>query len=88
MVRKQPNFLVQFTEHGLFGGFAPVNATLRKLPAVGADALAPKYLVSLVEQDDADIGPKTVPVKHNQTPIFKLSPLCTARYARQADWPE
>jgi hypothetical protein len=32
--------------------------------------LAPEHLVSLVEQDDADIGPKAVPVKHNQNPNF------------------
>jgi hypothetical protein len=48
----------------------PVNATLRKLPAVGADAFAPEHLVSLVEQDDADVRAKAVPVKHNQTPNF------------------
>src|SRR5690606_38787479 len=62
------HFFVQFPEHGLLGGLAPVNATLRKLPAVGADALAPEHLVLLVEQDDADVRPKAVPVKHNQTP--------------------
>jgi hypothetical protein len=45
---------------------------------VGTYALAPENLVLLVEQDDADIGPKAVPVKHNQTPISKLFPLCTA----------
>jgi hypothetical protein len=32
----------------------------------------------MVEQDDADIGAKAVPVKHNQTPILKLRSLCTA----------
>jgi hypothetical protein len=42
---------------------------------------APKNLVSLVEQDDADIGPKTVPVKHNQTPISELAPLCTGAFS-------
>ena len=45
---------------------------------MGSYALAPKYLISLVEQDDADVRPKAVPVKHNQTPIFKLRSLCTA----------
>jgi hypothetical protein len=68
---------VQFTEHGLLGSFSPVNATLWKLPRVGTYALTPKNLISLVEQDDADVRPKAVPVKHNQTPIFKLHPLCT-----------
>ena len=70
MVREQPHLFVQFPEHGLLGGFAPVNATLRKLPAVGAYAFAPEHLVLLVEQDDADVRPKAVPVKHNRTPNF------------------
>ena len=67
---KQSHFFVQFAKHGLLGIFAPVNATLRKLPRVGTDTFAPKYLTSLVEQDDADVGPKAVPVKHNQTSNF------------------
>ncbi len=45
---------------------------------MGAYALAPEHLVFLIEQDDADVGPKAVPVKHNQTPILELSSLCTA----------
>jgi prolyl-tRNA synthetase len=49
---------------------------------VGTYAFAPKNLIFLVEQDDADVGPKAVPVKHNQTPIFKLGPLCTASRRR------
>jgi hypothetical protein len=44
---------------------------------VGADALAPENLISLVEQNDADVGPKAFTVKHNQPQIFKLCPLCT-----------
>ena len=47
-----------------------------------ADALAPKYLILMVEQDDADIRPKAVSVKHNQTPIFKLRPLSTVNAVR------
>jgi hypothetical protein len=39
---------------------------------MGADAFAPKYLVLLVEQNDADIGPEAFSVKHNQPQIFKL----------------
>ena len=61
---------MQFPEHGLLGSFPPVNAALRELPRMGAYAFAPKYLIFLVEQDDADVGPKSVPVKHNQTPNF------------------
>ena len=56
-------------EHGRVR-FAGVDAALRELPGVGADALAPEHLVSLVEQDDADVRPEAVPVKHNQTPNF------------------
>ena len=79
MLRVEPHFFMEFAEHGLFRTFAPVNATLRKLPAVGADALAPENLVFLVEQNDADVRPKAFTVKHNQPQIFKLHPLCTAR---------
>ncbi len=74
----EPDFLAQFAVHGLFRGFTPVDATLRELPRVGAYPFAPEDLVSLVEQNDADVGPKAVPVKHNQPQIFELSPLCTA----------
>jgi hypothetical protein len=64
---------MQLPEHGLLGTFAPVNASLRKLPAVGANAFAPEHLVFLVEQDDADVRAKSVPVKHNRTPIFYIA---------------
>jgi len=37
---------------------------------MGAYAFAPKNLIFLVEQDDADVGPKPISVKHNQTPNF------------------
>ncbi len=57
---------MQLTEHGLLGSFSPVNATLRKLPAVGAYTLAPEHLVFLVEQDDADVGSEPFTVEHNQ----------------------
>jgi hypothetical protein len=70
MLRHQPHFFMQFTEHGLLGVFTPVNAALWKLPRVGTDTLAPKYLTFLVEQDDADVGPEAVPVEHNQTSNF------------------
>jgi hypothetical protein len=54
---------------------------------VCAYPFAPKYLIFLVEQDDADIGAKAVPVKHNQTPILKLRSLCTASEVHQATKP-
>ena len=68
VVGVQADFFVEFPEHRLFGRFAAVYAALRELPTVGAYALAPEHLVSLVEQDDADVRPKAVPVKHNRTP--------------------
>jgi hypothetical protein len=61
---------MQFTQHGLLGIFAPVNAALRELPRVGTDALAPKHLTSLVEQDDPDVRPEAIAVEHNQTSNF------------------
>jgi hypothetical protein len=61
---------VQFSEHGLLRTFAPIDTALRKLPAVGSYALAPENLVFLVEQNDADVGPKAFTVKHNQPQIF------------------
>jgi hypothetical protein len=70
MLRLKPHFFVQLAKHGLLGCFTPVNATLRKLPRVGTYALAPKYLISLVHQDDADVGTKPIAVKHNQNPNF------------------
>ncbi|AGX88571.1 hypothetical protein Cenrod_2517 [Candidatus Symbiobacter mobilis CR] len=40
-----------------------------ELPGVRVDPFPPKHLIFLVEQDDADIGPESVPVEHNQSPI-------------------
>ena len=70
LVGLQTHLLVQFPEHGLLRVFSAVYAALRELPAVGAYALAPEYLVSLVEQDDADVWAEAVPVEHNLTPIL------------------
>jgi hypothetical protein len=56
---------MQLAKHRLFGRLAAVYAALRKLPRVGSYALAPKHLISLVEQNDADIGPEAFSVEHN-----------------------
>src|SRR5690606_2774938 len=77
MLGPQAHFLVEFPVHRLFGRLAPVDAPLRELPAVGADALAPEHLVFLINQDDSDVGPDAIAVKHNQTPMLELSSLCT-----------
>ena len=67
MLSLQSHFFLQFPEQSLLGCLSPVNAALRKLPTVGADALAPKNLILLVQQNDADVRPKAITVKHNQT---------------------
>ena len=87
MLSEKANFFAQLANHGLFWRLPPVNAALRKLPRVCSNAFAPEHLIFLVEQDDADVGPKAVTVKHNQTPIFKLLPLCTALAAHQGRQP-
>jgi len=38
---------------------------LWKLPRVSANALTPKHLIFMVEQNDADVGSEPVSVKHN-----------------------
>jgi hypothetical protein len=76
---------MQLPKHGLLGGFTPVNATLRKLPRVGANAFAPKYLILLVEQDDADVGSKPFAVKHNQTLNFYIESIMHRAWALAID---
>ena len=50
--------------------------------------LPPEHLVLVVEQDDADVRAKAVPVKHNQTPNFKtVSIMHGAHDARQVGAP-
>ena len=71
MAGLKPNFLVKFPEHGLLGGFPAINTTLRELPTVRPDPFSPEYLVPLIEQDDADVRAKSVPVEHNLTPNSK-----------------
>ena len=85
--RHQPHFFVQLSVHRLLWRFAPVDATLWKLPRVGADAFAPEHLVSLVEQNDADIGPEAFSVKHNQSQIYILSGLCIGLRWLRSDCP-
>ena len=81
----EAHLFMQFAVHGLFRGLPAINAALRKLPGVRADALAPEHLVSLVEQNDADIGPEAFSVKHNQPQIFELSGLCIAHDRLRTD---
>ena len=61
----QTDLFVQLSEHGLFRRFSAVDAALWKLPRVSANALTPKHLIFMVEQNDADVGSEPVSVKHN-----------------------
>ena len=47
-----------------------LNSVIQVIKLMVVKISVPKYLILLVEQDDADVGPKTVPVKHNQTSNF------------------
>jgi hypothetical protein len=70
MLWKQTHFLKELTVHRLLWGLASINPSLRELPTVGANAFSPENLIALVEQHNADIGSKAVPVKHNQASNF------------------
>ena len=72
MVGQQAHFFVELAEHRLLWRLTMLDAALRELPGMGADAFAPKYLVPVIEQDDADVRPKAFPVEHNQLRIFQL----------------
>lgn len=52
----QTNSFVQLAKHSLFRRFAPVYASLWKLPAMRTDTLAPEDLILTVEQNDADVS--------------------------------
>jgi len=65
MLGFEADFLVQFAVHGLLGRFALVDATLRKLPGMFAYALAPKNLVTTVDQNDADVRAKAFTIEHD-----------------------
>src|SRR4051812_47476314 len=69
MVRLEPGLFLKLAEHGLFGRLAMLDATLRKLPGVLVDTLAPEHLVSGVAEDDADIGAVPIFIEHPDTAI-------------------
>src|SRR5690606_31527355 len=56
--------LDEFPVPGMFGRFASLDATLRKLPGMFPDSLAPEHLIATVDQNDADVGAIAVPVQH------------------------
>jgi hypothetical protein len=55
---------MQLAVHRLLGGFAMLDSTLRKLPCMLSDPLAPKHLIPAVCDDNADIRAVAVSVYH------------------------
>ena len=68
-LKQQPDLFLEFPVHRLDRGLAVLDSTLRELPGVLIDALAPKHLVALVREDDAYIGTVPVLVEHGQTAL-------------------
>ena len=66
MFRQQTNFLLEFTEHCLFGGFPLLDAPLRELPGMLSNTFAPENLVTAVGEDNADVRAKTFPIQHDE----------------------
>lgn len=60
IIRAEADFLVQFSVQGLFGGFADVDATLRKLPPVVTQATRPQHITILASDNHSDISAKTI----------------------------
>jgi hypothetical protein len=64
MLRHQADFFVQLAVHRLLRSFALLDAALRKLPCMLSYPLAPKHLISVVRDDNADILAVAVSVYH------------------------
>ncbi len=64
MLGLQAQFLFQLAVQGLLGCFVALDAALRELPSVLADALGPENLGGGIGQDDADVGTKPIRVNH------------------------
>ena len=64
VLRQQSDFFMQFAEHCLVRRLAGLDATLRELPGMFPDPLAPEYLVPGIAQNYADVGAVTVLVNH------------------------
>src|SRR5689334_3131512 len=68
VLRHEPHFLAQLPVHRLFRRFTRVDPTLRKLPGVLADPLAPENQVPAVDDDDGDVRAVAVTVQHLRSP--------------------
>jgi hypothetical protein len=67
VLRPQADLLAELAEHRVLRGLAVLDAALRKLPGVLVHPLAPEHLIAQVCDDDAYIGPVTVPVEHGNS---------------------
>jgi len=70
MLRPKAGLFIELAIHRRLWLLALLNAALRELPGLLTDAFAPEDLVDLVDENDADVGPKPFSVKHNQTSNF------------------
>src|SRR5919204_494399 len=62
----QADLFLELAVHGFQGGLAVLDATLRELPRVLVDALAPEHLVPGIGEDDADVRTVAFLVEHDQ----------------------
>ena len=58
---------MELAVHGLFRRFTVLDAALRKLPGMFAYPLAPKDLVPMVDDDNADVRAVAVTIEHEIT---------------------
>ncbi|CFP60658.1 Uncharacterised protein [Bordetella pertussis] len=68
MLGLQAHLFMEFAIHGLHRAFAVLDATLRELPGMFPDSLAPEDLVFTVYENDADIGTVAFAIKHGPPP--------------------
>lgn len=63
-IAPEPDLLVEFAVHRLFGGLVGMNAALRELPGVVITASCPEQATALIAQNYADVGPVSVTIDH------------------------
>lgn len=66
MLGQEPDFFLQFPEHGLLRRFPGLDAALGELPGMLVDALALEHLVARVAQDDAYVRAVPFSVDHGR----------------------
>ena len=65
MLRQQSHFFLKLAVHGLFRGFALLDAPLWKLPRVFAYPFAPENLIAVADQNNADVRAIAFAVEHD-----------------------